>query len=174
MGYERQIVILVLCGLGLLAAGGPLAAASPGPVSVSGAHKLVTAAHRATLRAQAAEREARHVERATRAYCAEYGHPVGRWVFAARRAGWPWGQLDTLCAVMYRESRGSERAKNPLSTASGLAQFLAFWWDGSDKDVRNLFQGQHLAYPWNPYDAWQTLLHWWAVVRSVGWSPWAQ
>lgn len=178
MRHESKLAIiaasLVLGGC-LLAAGVPATAQAsvPGPVTVTQSKRAVTAAHRATLRAQAREREARSVLYSTRLYSGRYTPAVGRWVFAARRAGWLWGQLDTLFGLMFRESRGDEHAKNPSSTASGGGQFLAFWWDGSDGSIRALFAKYHLPYPWNPFSMWQTLLHWRAVVTAQGWGAWA-
>jgi hypothetical protein len=65
-------------------------------------------------------------------------------------------------AIIWRESSWRHDAKNPYSTASGLAQWLAFWWDGSS------FGGWH----WNPFD-WRMCLR---VMRYVtqrwGWSAW--
>ena len=173
MRNETRAIVLACTGLLLLAGAGPVGAASdPGPRGVKQAHRAVVIAHRATERAKAAERESRATESATRAYSSRYGAPVGRWVYAARRAGFTWSQLGTLFPIMLRESGGDPRAKNPSSTASGLGQFLAFFWDGSDSYFRSLFRKYHLAYPWNPFDGWQNLLHWRVVVKELGWVPW--
>ena len=96
-----------------------------------------------------------------------------RWMPLARYVGWHEGELSQLCYVMNRESSGRPEAKNPVSTASGLAQFLAFWWDGSDGSMSHLFHSHGLPYPWNPFDAEETLKHWLVAVQHNGWSPWA-
>ena len=96
-----------------------------------------------------------------------------RWMPLARFLGWHESELSLLCSIMNRESSGRPEAKNPSSTASGLAQFLAFWWDGSDAGMAKLFHSHGLAYPWNPFDAEQTLSHWLVAVRHIGWGPWA-
>jgi hypothetical protein len=132
----------------------------------------VQQAKRDVDKARAAYREAVKVHAATKLYSGLYGPSVGRWVKASRAAGWSWGRLEWMMPVMYRESRGDPRAKNPVSTASGLAQFLAFWWDGSDPSIRAIFKKHRLAYPWNPFDPVATLEHWRAVVVEVGTSPW--
>jgi hypothetical protein len=86
-------------------------------------------------------------------------------VWAARRAGFRWEQIGTVCAIIDRESGGSERAKNPYSTASGICQFLAFWWDGSGD------------YGWrfDPFCGVQSLKHMEKAVnhKGLGFSPWA-
>ena len=150
------IATLVLCGALLPAIASP-ARAADGACSVSEAHARVRDAERALARAQARVREARHVESATRTYSAMYGSGVGRWVRLARRVGWPWGQMGTLCLVIDRESGGDPRATNPASSASGLLQFLSGWWAGR----------------FDPFDPRQSLRHGWYAVRDGGWSPWS-
>lgn len=59
--------------------------------------------------------------------------------------------------VIHRESGGNPNAKNPVSTASGLMQFLSGWWAGK----------------WDPFDPRQNLSHGWKAVRDGGWSPWS-
>lgn len=106
--------------------------------------------------------EARHVEDATRKYSSTYGAAVGRWVWLARDVGWPWSQMGTLMFVVHRESRGDPEAANPYSSASGLLQFLSFWYAGDN------------AYGWsfNPESPRQSLAYGLKLWRRSGWSPW--
>lgn len=121
------------------------------------AERDVRAARQALERAEKRLAEAKRVLSATRTYNAQYGTSVGRWVRLSRRVGWPWSQMPTLMYVVDRESGGNPYAKNPVSTASGLMQFLSFWWYGK----------------WDPFDPRQNLAHGWRAVRDGGWSPWA-
>ena len=119
--------------------------------------------HRQTQRIARELSETRHVERSTREYSTRYGASVGRWVWLARDVGWPWKDIPMLMYVINRESGGHPTAKNPTSTASGLLQFLAFWWDGSS------------SYGWhfNPFNARQNLYYGYKLHLKSGWSPWA-
>jgi hypothetical protein len=155
LGYAKIAIVLVLGGGVLFASPGP-ALASDGACSLREARSHVHNAERVLERAKTRLREARHVADATRTYSALYGTSVGRWVHLARRVGWPWSQMGTLLRVVDRESGGNPYAKNPVSTASGLLQFLSGWWAGK----------------WNPFDPRQSLRHGWYAVRDGGWSPW--
>lgn len=158
MHYAKTILIVLGCS-GLLfaaAAPAPAAAAPAGACSVTEAHARVHHAARDLARAEARLREARHVLSATRYYSGVYGNGTGRWIRLSRRVGWPWGQMPTLMMVVSRESGGDPAAKNPLSTASGLLQFLSPWFLGK----------------WDPFDPRQNLGHGYRAWRQVGWSPW--
>ena len=135
----------------LLAAPSFAGASSDGALSVK-------QAHRAYLKAKASADEAKRVWTETATYSRIYGAKVGRWLALSRRAGFTWGDVPHLMYVVRRESGGDPHAKNPASTASGLMQFLAFWWEGK----------------WDPFDAYQNLRHGaLAVHGSAGWQPWA-
>ena len=144
------IVALLLGGAALLAAPVPAGASSHGAVTVR-------QAQRAYVKAERAAAEARRVWLATANFTRLHGAAVGRWTALSRRAGFHWGELPELMHVIARESGGNPRAKNPTSTASGLLQFLSFWWAGR----------------WDPFDPYQNLLHGARAVHSVGWQPWA-
>jgi len=116
-------------------------------------HKAVRELHRAESRLA----EARRVLRATCSYSSQYGTGVGRWVWLSRQVGWPWAQMPTLMYVVDRESGGNPAAKNPVSTASGLLQFLASWWYGK----------------WNPFNPRLNLRAGLRAWRQVRWQPWA-
>lgn len=55
--------------------------------------------------------------------------PVGRWADDVARY-FPLDQVDTMLRIIGCESGGNPNAKNPTSTASGLTQMLAGWYDG--------------------------------------------
>ena len=160
MNYAKlSFAIAALLLLGALLPAAVLAGPAPctGPTSVKQAHRALHVAHRAVVRAKAAEREARDVLRATRTYSAAYGSNVGRWIRLARRAGWGWGEMGELCYILNRESGGNPLAKNPVSSASGLMQFLSSWWSGR----------------WNPFDPYQSLRHAYLAWTQVGFAPWS-
>ena len=160
MNYAKlSFAIATLLLLGGMLPANVLAGPAPctGPLTVKQAHRALHAAHRAVVRAKAAEREARDVLRATRTYSACYGDNVGRWIRLARRAGWGWPEMGQLCYIINRESGGDPNAKNPVSSASGLMQFLSGWWAGK----------------WNPFDPYQSLRHAYLAWLQVGFAPWA-
>jgi len=130
-GFKRFILLFwVAVGVGLLAG---LTASSVASAQQYADARGAKQVHTIATRLSNQLSEARHVERATKLYSAKYGKDVGRWVWLARDTGWSWNEMPTLMYILYRESRGNPRAKNPSSTASGLLQFLAFHWDGSGK-----------------------------------------
>lgn len=163
--FRNLILILVLGTVGVCAVTGP-AQAQSGACSAKKAKKEM-------VKARKAYREADRVWSATKKYTKLHGSDVGRWVRLARESGWSWSRMPWLMSIMYRESRGDPNAKNPSSTASGLAQFLAFWWDGSDPSIAAIFKKHRLSYPWNPFNARACLEHWDAAVDEVGTSPWS-
>lgn len=149
-----RIAILVLVG-GLLLLASPALAAPA--CSVTQAKRDVSAAKKAVRRANHRLAEAKLVLSATRHYSEAYGTSVGRWSRLARRVGWGWGCFPQLMYIINRESHGNPNAKNPASTASGLMQFLSFWWAGK----------------WNPFDPQQNLLHGRKAWQQQGFAPWA-
>ena len=150
------IVLIGVCWGGMLAAPAGAPATAHGPLSVAQARSALAKAHAAYL-------EAQRVYAATRTYSARYGSPVGRWSRDALLAGWPTGQLDKLLGIVRRESMGQPRCVEPSSYASGLLQFLPFWWNGSGD----------LHWRFDPLDPYQNLRHGYLAWRRLGWAPWA-
>jgi hypothetical protein len=159
--YKRLGIILVV---GLLVCIGWLVLVAAGNASTHYKDARTTAAaHAKVVRLANELREAQHVESATVQYSRIYGSDVGRWVWLARSVGWKWQDIPKLMYVIHRESGGSPTAKNPVSTASGLLQFLAFHWDGTGD------------YKWrfDPFNPRQNLLYGLRLFRLNGWTPWA-
>lgn len=152
MRATLTLIAVVVCAWCLIGAGSP-AVLARGYADSCG----VRAAQRHLRAAERAAREARYVVCATRQFSREYGVDVGRWVWLARDVGWARQQLPELMLIIQRESGGSPKAKNPTSTASGLLQFLSFWWQGK----------------WNPFDPRQNLRHGYLAWKSQGFAPWA-
>ena len=130
----------------------------------------VSKAKSRTAKAARVYREARYVQSKTiyysrhdysdfagRPFSAAQRRAVGRWVWLARRVGWPKSAIDQLMHIIARESTGNPRAKNPVSTASGLLQFLSDWWYGK----------------WNPFNPRSCLRHGYLAWKSLGFGPWA-
>ena len=157
-----RTLLLLLAGLLFLALFSSSALASDA-VSVRQAIRHERAAHRALVRARAEYRTSRDVARWTRIGTAQYGWKTGRWVWLAEDVGWPRSSWRQLLYIIHRESGGSPGAKNPASTASGLLQFLAFWWDGTGD------------YGWcfDPFSPRESLRHGYLAWRELGWSPWS-
>jgi hypothetical protein len=158
MRYAKTILLigLVGCIVWLVLVANADAASYKDARSVRDAHARVT-------RLANELREARHVESATRQYSHSYGSDVGRWVWLARQSGWKWTQIPNLMYIINRESGGSPTAKNPVSTASGLLQFLAFHFDGTGD------------YGWrfDPFNPRQALVFGHKLYLLNGWGPWA-
>ena len=153
----RRVAFTLILATVLLG-GAPAALASePDACSVTEAHARVHKAARALHRAEARLAEAKRVLSATRAYSTQYGASVGRWVWLSRRVDWPWTQVPQLMYVVDRESNGDPDAKNTVSSASGLLQFLSDWWAGK----------------WDPFDPRANLRHGYLAWREVQWTPWA-
>lgn len=132
-------------------------------------------AHRAVLRAERREKEARHVYKATVIYSVhnyddfamrhiEDPAKVGRWVRLARKAGWEWGNIDTLMHVVARESSGSASVENGEgSGATGLLQLMPGWYAGDYYDFPDF----------DPHDPYLNLYYGHKGWLVSGWSPWA-
>jgi len=166
----RYALAVVLIGGALLLwlllgtpAGADSQAGHAGACTVKQAARDLRAAERALERAKAKASAARYVLSATRKYSSAYGSDVGRWTRLALDVGWSRGELGTLMPIVWRESRGDPDAKNPVSTASGLLQFLAMHWDGTGD------------YGWrfDPFDARANLSYGHRLYLVMGWSPWA-
>jgi hypothetical protein len=156
----KIVVAMFVVAVALIVLGGNEiagAATSSPACSITEAHARVHKAARAARKTEARLEEAKRVLTATRAYTAQYGNNVSRWIWLSRQVGWPWGCFPTLMMIIDRESGGNPLAKNPSSTASGLMQFLSSWWLGC----------------WNPFDPRQNLSHGYRAWAQVGWQPWA-
>jgi hypothetical protein len=127
----KTVMVVVLCGLLLLAGAATAGAQGYEGVSVRRAAQYVRAAERDVARAKAALRESRTVANATRTYSAQYGSVVGRWVWLASDVGWPNSQWPTLFYVIHRESGGYPGIMNSQgSGAAGLLQLMPGWYCG--------------------------------------------
>lgn len=73
----------------------------------------------------------------------------------------PEDKVDEALAIIWCESRGDPSAKNPISSASGLWQFLKAWWSGRWSSVVGVFD------PFNPTQAMRA-----ASIASKGGSDW--
>ena len=160
------IVAMVLCGTGLLAAGGPALAKGYEGVDVAHARQHVRAAQRDLARAQARLREARTVLDATRRYTTIYGSSVGRWVWLSSDVGWRKPQWPTLFCVIERESGGSPGIDNSQgSGAAGLLQLMPGWYTGQWP-----IAGKPRVF--DPHDPRLNLKYGHLIWHSSGFSPW--
>lgn len=67
-------------------------------------------------------------------------------------------EVETALCIMSHESGGNPNAKNPHSTASGLFQHLASWWDYFDFD---------------PFDPEQSIQAAKQLKDLYGWTQWS-
>ena len=83
---------------------------------------------------------------------------VGRW--------FPPDRVDEALAIIWCESRGDPTARNPVSSASGLWQFLRGWWSGKWSDMVGVFD------PRDPVAAMRAA----AIVSKNGtdWGDWSE
>lgn len=75
------------------------------------------------------------------------------------------GDVDKGLRVIWCESRGDPSAKNPSSTASGLWQHLATYWES-----RSAAAGISGASIWDPEAS--TIVAAWLVYSNGGWGHW--
>ena len=163
MRNETRMVLVAICGLGLLACVGADPVGAYEGVIARHAHRHVKVAERELAQAKLRLRDARHVESQTRLYSARYGSVVGRWVWLADDVGWPDSQWPTLFLVIDRESGGYPGIMNSQgSGAAGLLQLMAGWYAGDYYDFP----------PFNPLDPRKNLYYGYLGWKVSGWTPW--
>jgi Sec-independent protein translocase protein TatA len=172
IGWLAILGIVVVIALLLMS--GP-AKAIEGARGIPQAKRDARQAHKELVKAQAKYREAQHILSATRYYSThsyddfcgrhiEDPTKVGRWVYLARKAGWPWNAMDKLMHVIARESSGYPGVSNSAgSGAAGLLQLMPGWYSGS-----------YYNFPdFDPYNAYLNLYYGHKGWLESGWVPWA-
>ena len=162
MNVDRLVFTVILCAIALAAA---TLADDAHAYSVRRgtyyrealeAQAKARAAARAAARLEAARARAERERKALIAtYTAKYGSRVGRWAPLVRRH-FPARALPFAMFIVFRESRGDPRARNPYSSCSGLYQLHPCHWRGR----------------FNPFDPVANVRYAAKLWRGAGWAPW--